>query len=227
MNKKFIKISLLALVILLGILVFIYSNNKIERQAEVNQSVATDQQVNNIEEENPLDKGSEQSLVAQYIRDNIAALSTVEPVLGGTWYVTNVDFIENNDGRIFYEDGHIAQQATFSYVIDGESVDVYNFYVTPEEVEEPENSLEPEVMMEPEANLGPEPNFEADANINPDITLEPEMTIEPEANLEPETSLEPGLEEVVFCTMDAMMCADGSYVGRVAPNCEFAPCPGE
>lgn len=29
----------------------------------------------------------------------------------------------------------------------------------------------------------------------------------------------------VACTMDAKQCPDGSYVGRVAPNCEFAPCP--
>lgn len=28
------------------------------------------------------------------------------------------------------------------------------------------------------------------------------------------------------CTMDAMMCPDGSTVGRVPPSCEFAPCPG-
>lgn len=32
-------------------------------------------------------------------------------------------------------------------------------------------------------------------------------------------------EEVVFCTMDAMQCPDGSWVGRVAPSCSFAPCP--
>jgi hypothetical protein len=31
--------------------------------------------------------------------------------------------------------------------------------------------------------------------------------------------------EQVFCTMDAMMCPDGSYVGRVPPSCNFAPCP--
>lgn len=30
----------------------------------------------------------------------------------------------------------------------------------------------------------------------------------------------------IFCTQDAKMCPDGSYVGRVGPNCEFAPCPG-
>jgi hypothetical protein len=31
--------------------------------------------------------------------------------------------------------------------------------------------------------------------------------------------------EDVFCTMDAKQCPDGSFVGRVGPNCEFAPCP--
>lgn len=28
----------------------------------------------------------------------------------------------------------------------------------------------------------------------------------------------------VACTADAMLCPDGSYVGRTGPNCEFAPC---
>ena len=37
----------------------------------------------------------------------------------------------------------------------------------------------------------------------------------------------PPSEENVFCTADAKQCPDGSYVGRVAPNCEFTPCPGE
>ncbi|PLX25225.1 hypothetical protein C0580_02970 [Candidatus Parcubacteria bacterium] len=29
----------------------------------------------------------------------------------------------------------------------------------------------------------------------------------------------------VACTMDAMECPDGSYVGRISPDCNFAPCP--
>ncbi|MBI3618097.1 MAG: hypothetical protein HY210_07785 [Candidatus Omnitrophica bacterium] len=29
------------------------------------------------------------------------------------------------------------------------------------------------------------------------------------------------------CTQEAKLCSDGSYVGRVSANCEFAPCPGE
>jgi hypothetical protein len=32
-------------------------------------------------------------------------------------------------------------------------------------------------------------------------------------------------DSFVACTMDAKMCPDGSYVGRVGPTCEFAACP--
>jgi len=27
------------------------------------------------------------------------------------------------------------------------------------------------------------------------------------------------------CTMDAKICPDGTAVGRIPPNCDFAPCP--
>lgn len=29
------------------------------------------------------------------------------------------------------------------------------------------------------------------------------------------------------CTMEAKICSDGSAVGRVPPDCDFAPCPGD
>lgn len=32
--------------------------------------------------------------------------------------------------------------------------------------------------------------------------------------------------EPVFCTQDVKQCPDGSFVGRVPPDCSFAPCPG-
>lgn len=32
-------------------------------------------------------------------------------------------------------------------------------------------------------------------------------------------------QEFVACTADAKICPDGSGVGRIPPNCEFAPCP--
>ncbi len=31
--------------------------------------------------------------------------------------------------------------------------------------------------------------------------------------------------EPIACTQEAMLCPDGSYLGRTRPNCEFAPCP--
>jgi hypothetical protein len=36
--------------------------------------------------------------------------------------------------------------------------------------------------------------------------------------------VKPSADNQVMCTMDAMQCADGSWVGRSGPNCEFA-CP--
>ncbi len=35
------------------------------------------------------------------------------------------------------------------------------------------------------------------------------------------------VSKTVACTMEAKMCPDGSFVGRVGPNCEFAPCPDD
>lgn len=31
--------------------------------------------------------------------------------------------------------------------------------------------------------------------------------------------------EQVYCTQEAKLCPDGSYVGRTGPKCEFTPCP--
>lgn len=39
--------------------------------------------------------------------------------------------------------------------------------------------------------------------------------------------LKSGSEEQVFCTMEALQCPDGSYVGRSGPNCEFLQCPNQ
>ncbi|MGB9743628.1 MAG: Gmad2 immunoglobulin-like domain-containing protein, partial [Minisyncoccales bacterium] len=33
--------------------------------------------------------------------------------------------------------------------------------------------------------------------------------------------------EPVACTMEAKLCPDGSYVSRIPPKCDFAPCPKE
>ncbi|CAB9509636.1 expressed unknown protein [Seminavis robusta] len=40
-------------------------------------------------------------------------------------------------------------------------------------------------------------------------------------------SYKPKKKDYTFCTQDAKQCADGSYVSRVAPSCEFEKCPGD
>ena len=55
-----------------------------------------------------------------------------------------------------------------------------------------------------------------------DATAEPVVEV-PEQPAAP--AEEPAVEEPVACTMDAKVCPDGSSVGRVAPDCEFAACP--
>ncbi len=43
-------------------------------------------------------------------------------------------------------------------------------------------------------------------------------------NPTPEEYIKPGSENETVCTADAMLCPDGSYVGRSGPNCTFDPC---
>lgn len=40
-----------------------------------------------------------------------------------------------------------------------------------------------------------------------------------------EDAVEENQDNEVACTMDARECPDGSFVGRIPPNCEFATCP--
>lgn len=56
-------------------------------------------------------------------------------------------------------------------------------------------------------------------NYNPfreDLLVTGELPVEEEVTEE---------NDPVVCTMDAKQCPDGSYVGRIAPDCLFAPCP--
>jgi hypothetical protein len=46
-------------------------------------------------------------------------------------------------------------------------------------------------------------------------------------NIVEESDIAPGDSDQVVCTMDAKECPDGSFVGRVGPNCEFTECSTE
>lgn len=65
----------------------------------------------------------EQEMVKKYISENISEISPIEAVLGGSWYVLDVEFLEGDIIDVTYEDGHIMAWLEAKYrVEDGEVV---------------------------------------------------------------------------------------------------------
>lgn len=65
-----------------------------------------------------LGREAKENIVSNYIRENISALSSEPEVLGGIFYVTNVEFTGENSGVVEYEDGHIALVVDFEYMVN-------------------------------------------------------------------------------------------------------------
>jgi hypothetical protein len=66
--------------------------------------------------------------VEEYVRLNISELSPEKEVLGGTYYVTNIELDSTSSpqahsgaGTVSYEDGHNAYTADFTYTTDAEN----------------------------------------------------------------------------------------------------------
>lgn len=58
-----------------------------------------------------------ENLVQDYLNNHITELSPEPAVLGGTFYITNTTFLDNNRILIEYEDGHISYTARAQYEI--------------------------------------------------------------------------------------------------------------
>ena len=102
------KFLILLLVLILGVGAYTYFADTVEAPGTPH-----DQRIMSIED---------------YVRQNITQLSPEPAVLGGTFYVTN---IEAKDGRgtVWYEDGHIALVADFKYVQDAYGISIVSFDV--------------------------------------------------------------------------------------------------
>ena len=67
--------------------------------------------------------------VKSYVSQNISNLSPEKAVLGGTFYVTEIR-ADGSEGVVYYEDGHIALVADFTYSVSGDGdVEVNSFTV--------------------------------------------------------------------------------------------------
>lgn len=73
-----------------------------------------------------------EDLVKEYIKENISQLSPESEVLGGTFYVTNIDFVEDNMVIVDYEDGHIALNAKAIFSVNDNEVEINSFELIPE-----------------------------------------------------------------------------------------------
>lgn len=69
-----------------------------------------------------------QTRVEQYVTSNISELSPQKAVLGGTFYVTKI-LVGNKSGLVYYEDGHIALTADFSFIVAGDDIEILSFRI--------------------------------------------------------------------------------------------------
>jgi len=70
--------------------------------------------------------------IESYVRQNISQLSPEPAVLGGTFYVTDIQ-TDGDSGTVSYEDGHIALVADFTYLIDKYGITISSFEVRPQQ----------------------------------------------------------------------------------------------
>jgi hypothetical protein len=71
--------------------------------------------------ESGLSTAQQRTLVTVHINENISQLSPVKEVLGGTFYVTDITFLDERRGIVQYEDGHIALEADFTYTVSDDA----------------------------------------------------------------------------------------------------------
>jgi hypothetical protein len=73
--------------------------------------------------------------VVNFLEDNISSLSPEEPVLGGSFYVTNMSFPADDVVIVDYEDGHIALTAQVRYSYNNEEVEIESFEIIENDVD--------------------------------------------------------------------------------------------
>lgn len=108
MNKK-ILISLIIIVALLSLALFFKKSSWLQKNEKTTSGTVFPEFID--ESNLNAEVISQQNLVVAYLEDNISQLSPEKEVLGGKFYLTSLDFINDNEVIITYEDGHIALSA--------------------------------------------------------------------------------------------------------------------
>lgn len=77
-----------------------------------------------------------QNIVKEYVKENISDLSPEKAVLGGSFYVTKIDFENPDLILIEYEDGHIALKAKANFTLENKQTQINNFQLINDEENE-------------------------------------------------------------------------------------------
>lgn len=163
MNSKKIWLGLVLLVIA-GALIFLMTNTASKQPASVNEPLVEEGgDVDSEISEPTLDEGqfpgsnysdADRQEFEAFLRLNLSELSPEKEVLGGTFYLTSLAWINDHEAVIDYEDGHIAlrAQVSFSYLdVNTGQVQVDNFSLL--EFNPPPTTVPVQAEMAPELML--------------------------------------------------------------------------
>ena len=127
----------LAIVAVVAAAFYLLTPPKSENIAEVNNNLSDSAEVAPLTDEEIINENAatevvyteaDRAIFAAYLGENISILSESPEVLGGTFFVTNYSWLDNNTAVVSYEDGHNAYQAEtkLSYSDNNVVVDYFN-----------------------------------------------------------------------------------------------------
>jgi hypothetical protein len=126
--------SILAILLIVLLVVLIIIDKSSSKNSENNPSTEENQKEEIIEDNQEMLMSTEkQEAVVKYLNENISILSPEKEVLGGTFYITSIDFLDDNNLIVGYEDGHIALIAEVEYeYLDADNIVINKFNIVSE-----------------------------------------------------------------------------------------------
>lgn len=138
------------IIIILGVSVYFLTKNYENQENEIISAGKME-----LAEELPRYDAGTQAQFATFIRENINMISPEPAVLGGTFYVTNLNWQRSNLATVDYEDGHIALRAEVELDLteNGEIVVSNVNLITPPDSLNSDNLLPEEDQPEADADF--------------------------------------------------------------------------
>jgi len=119
---------ILIFVLIVALLIFLMISLKLEKNANLENQEPIVNQEDFLENQDQLETIFNREA---YLRENISKLSAEPEVLGGSFYITSIQWPEKDQALIEYEDGHIALEANVYFAAD--SLDLLSFEIINQE----------------------------------------------------------------------------------------------